>query len=480
MATLLSISTLMIVLVNKNNISRIEGVYTMKKILTSLFVLAFSLSVFTLPAFATSSTYELDELGLEVTIPSKYDVITQDTSPYSSIFSDRGLSGTDLIKQFKSTGVYLNAIPNDGTNEEIVVTMTDGVFNNLSEFSNGTLKTLASSLVKGYEDYGLTITNYDIYEHSQAKFIKLHITDTSNSFYGLQYYTNYDAKTINFTIRSYSGALSQTQEAVIKGVIDSIVFDTAPIPAPTVPETDAFEYIDVDTNTKFTVPANWHEKDLSKDREYIDVKFASGKEEGLSIMYGSTDLWSQMSESEKFGASRSDFDSSLFTVDDMKEYFGVDANNISKVTYNGIDYFIAEQKSKQEMYGMEFIVDMTRVVRFHNGWLYEFQFGGTKDSPYFTDFEKLLNSVEYENVDSTNPTTPVLLMIVMFGIIALVIVFVVRHNKKRNVKLNVSETILELDVSSMDEEGAICSNCGSNLTTDSLFCHICGTKRSEK
>ena len=89
-----------------------------------------------------------DIVKMAVMPSSKYDVITQDTSPYSSIFSDRGLSGTDLIKQFKENGVYLNAVPNDGTNEEIVVTMTTGIWDNLSSFSNSSLKTIASSLVK--------------------------------------------------------------------------------------------------------------------------------------------------------------------------------------------------------------------------------------------------------------------------------------------------------------------------------------------
>ena len=238
----------------------------MKKGIIGLFALILSFSLLSIPVFASSNSYALDELGLVVTIPSKYDVVTQDTSPNSSIFSDRGLSGSDIIEQFKANGIYLNALANDRSNEEIVVTMADGVFDNLSEFSNTSLKTLASSLVEGYESYGLTITSYDIYEHSQAKFIRIHFIDETNSVYGLQYYTNYDAKTLNFTLRSYSGDISQTQEETIKCVVDSIVFDTDPVPAPIVPETEAFLYTDTDTNTKFTVPANWYEDELSKNK----------------------------------------------------------------------------------------------------------------------------------------------------------------------------------------------------------------------
>ena len=460
----------------------------MKRLITCLLVIIFSLSAFVTPAFAASTKYKLDELGLEVSIPSKYDVITQDTSPYSSIFSDRGLSGTDLIKQFKENGVYLNAVPNDGTNEEIVVTMTTGIWDNLSSFSNSSLKTIASSLVKEYEDYGLTITNYDVYEHSQAKFIRIFFNDTEKTVHGVQYYTNYGAKTINVTIRSYSGAISQTQENTIKGVVDSIVFDTAPVAAPSVPETGSFVYTDIETNTTFTVPANWYEKELFKDREYIDVKFVSGKEEGLSIMYGSTDLWGEMTASEKAGFSRSDFDTSQFTEEDMKEYF-VGADNVKKVTYNGIDYFMAVQKSKQEMYGTEFIVELTRVVRFYNGWLYEFQFGGTKESEYFADFEALLSSVRYannSNMDLLNPsgnttnnsngTNSMLLWGTVVTVLLITIVLVVIWYVRKNKEDEQSTEDLPDEEESDSEASVRCSNCGSKLADDSLFCHVCGAK----
>ena len=462
----------------------------MKKRIVGLFAFVLSFSFLSVPVFASSNSYTLDELGLAVTIPSKYDVVTQDTSPNSSIFSDRGLSGSDIIDQFKANGIYLNALANDGSNEEIVVTMADGVFDNLSEFSNTSLKTLASSLVEGYESYGLTITSYDIYEHSQAKFIRIRFTDTTNSVYGLQYYTNYDAKTINFTLRSYSGDISQNQEETIKCVVDSIVFDTDPLVAPIVSETDSFVYTDKDTNTKFTVPANWYKEELSKDREYIDVKFASGKEEGLVIMYGSTDLWASMSSSDKVGLQRSDFNSSQFTVSDMEEYFGVDAGKVSKATYNGTEYFTAVQSSKQEMYGTSFLVDITRVVRFYNGWLYEFQFGGTKDSDYFSDFEKLLNSVQYTDVggepllDST-PSTDNNKFLIWLGVAIvvslLVVVVVVKRSKKRNQPNKETPSMKAFDEQTKPplDLKLRCSNCGNELSPDSLFCHICGTRTNK-
>ena len=104
---------------------------------------------------------------------------------------------------------------------------------------------------------------------------------------------------MNFTMRSYSGEITAKQEKTIKAIVDSIKYDTPPVEIPAGNETEAFVYTDVDTNTKFTVPANWHEEELSKEREFIDVKFVSSKEEGMSIMYGSVDMWGMMTEEEK-------------------------------------------------------------------------------------------------------------------------------------------------------------------------------------
>lgn len=446
----------------------------MKRFFASLLVVLLSLSDFVTPAFAASTKYKLDELGLEVSIPLKYDVITQDTSPYSPIFSNRGLSGTDLIEQFKTSGIYLNAIPNDGTNEEIVVTMTDGIWDNLSVFSNTTIKTLASALVNEYKDYGITVSEYDVYQHSQAKFIKIYFTDAANSVYGLQYYTTYGAKAMNFTMRSYSEALSQNQEDTIKSIVDSIVYNTAPISAPSVTETDAFVYTDTETNTKFTVPANWHKEELFKDREYIDVKFASGKEEGLLIMYGSTDLWRMLTPEEQKGCSRSDLDSSAFEVSDIAALCGVDENKITKKTYNGKDYFQATVQQSTDMYDTTFTLEMTCAIRIENGWGYYFQFSGTTDNEYFADFQELLNTVEYPYYEREISTTRLkialtfaITIIVLCGLFYIFIDRRIHKSEQKGIRTETFNGTCPYCNAPQLDNGGFCHKCGKNLSTTS-------------
>ena len=130
----------------------------MNKIFIKLFILIFVLLSFPFPTFAISNTYELEELGLKVSIPAGYDVITQNTSVSSTIFNRLGTSGSELISQFKNDNIYLNAIPIDSVNEEIVVTMTTNLIDNFTLFSDTSLNTMASSWINEYEKSGIDVS----------------------------------------------------------------------------------------------------------------------------------------------------------------------------------------------------------------------------------------------------------------------------------------------------------------------------------
>ena len=465
----------------------------MKRKLPSMLVLLF-LIFFTLQTYATSNTYKLDELGLEISIPSTYDVITRDTPVSSPIFKELGISGKELIEQFKTTFIYLNAIPKGVTSEEIVVTMAPNDINNFSVLSATSLKMFASSWISTYEELGFNISKYDVYEHSQAKFVRFYFEDTVNSVNGLQYYTIYNGKAINFTIRSYSGGITSTQEQAIKNIVDTIKFDTPPVEIPSGVETEAFIYTDTKTNTKFTVPANWYEKELFKERDAIDVKFVSSKEEDMTIMYGSIDFWAMLTEEEKVGFSRSDMNTSALSSEDIEylaSMLGVDKGEISKVKYNGVEYYQFTIKGSTELYGFDFTLEMVHTVRLDNGWAYWFQFGGTSDSIYFADFEALLNTVQYasnssvgllnsdtndrlsDDNNSSDYLSRVVIVALLIGII-LVLLWYNRKDDEQDEENSNSDSVLNETYDS--RETIKCSNCGSELTRDSLFCHICGAK----
>lgn len=53
---------------------------------------------------------DLQELGLEVSVPSGYSVITRDTPANDPVFSNYGITKSEIMSQFNESNIYLNAI----------------------------------------------------------------------------------------------------------------------------------------------------------------------------------------------------------------------------------------------------------------------------------------------------------------------------------------------------------------------------------
>lgn len=455
----------------------------MRKMLISFFV--FGLVILASSSALAATTYDLPELGLELTVPSGYSTITRDTPADDPIFRELGTTKSSVISNFQASNMYLNAIAKDYSDEIVVVMTENTIVDDLNLFSDAMMETLASSLINEMSDWGVTATKYDIYEHSQAKFLRVYFAFNDNSVYGVQYYTIYNKKTINFTIRSYTGNLSSTQEYTLKALVDSAIFKTAPLSPESGVDTKSFTYTDNDTGVSFTVPANWTQEPLSKDRETIDVKFVSTKDAGRIICYGSVDFWGQMTDNEKRGYTRKDFNNYIFSVADIAEMYGTTADNVSLVTYNGIQYYKIEATASADMYGLEFSATMTQLVLLDNGWFYLFLFGGTDSQALYADFESLMKSVQYPesptaSADSsvTDIITITAIALLLFAVIIVVVIRKRAEALERKATYNYTsheETTNHIHPAATNAS-IYCRKCGQELPADSMFCHICGTK----
>lgn len=164
-------------------------------------------------------------------------------------------------------------------------------------------------------------------------------------------------------------------------------------------ETPSFQYHDKETGCEFDVPANWSMTSLSKERKYWDVKFTSNAVPELNILYGSTDLWAQLSTSEKKGLSRADLNNSFFSSTELAESLRNEGYIMSVVEYNELEYYKLISSSKVSVYGIDFGVSTTCLIRIENGYIYSFQFSSHSHNELYKDFEALIKSIHYPIVE---------------------------------------------------------------------------------
>ncbi|MDY2978128.1 MAG: hypothetical protein SOR90_11400, partial [Oscillospiraceae bacterium] len=404
-------------------------------------LLSFCLVFCLLPsqAFAANTTYELDELGMSIELPSNHVVFTRDIKANDTNLSAYGLTKDGMSSLMLERSIYLNAWDED-VNYEIIVTMVDSPFEDYNQFSDTTLNGFVSALETEYASMGITFIRSDLYQHSQAKFAKIYISQPNNgdTAYGLQYHTVYNGKAINITLQSYSGEIDSSREAIIQEIVDTIRFDTEPQFSAPPAQTKAFTYTDKDSGMTFTVPANWIESSMNENREYIDAKFTSNLEEGLCIIFSSQDVYeledfkAELSATEQLLLTRDVIGNDIFTKADIAEMYGCKEKDVLMVTYGDKEYYTAEVIKTDTSYGIPISVPMVYLLRCENGYMYMFQFNGTKDSPYFDDFINLISSAKYPVIADemlVQRRTIGIVFILVLIVLAIICVFAVQKRR---------------------------------------------------
>lgn len=366
----------------------------MKKIISSVLVILMMLSLSATSFASSSTTYLLEDTGISIDIPSEDFVVTREDLA-------TGTTDNPLLIHMSESDRKASYERWKSDNEYLFATIgVDGIYLSLSVYikdSEGDLRTVndtrltnyAASCASDYEGKGLSVEKYEIYHHDQAKFIKFFLHNST--YFETDYYLNYIARVNNkyilVTMKSPSQKIDADREALLHSIMETVHFDGVPMLRES--------YKDYDTGIEIILPVDWTQKPLSKKRQFIDAKFTSSKQIGLTIYYGSTDMWSQMSFAEKNGRTRSDIDNAYFTLDEIAEMNGIPKDIVSTATYGGKEYYQYVNRSTSSAYGMDFSVTTTCIFRIDNGYVYTFQFFGDSDNEYYGDFELLLDSVKY-------------------------------------------------------------------------------------
>ena len=254
----------------------------------------------------------------------------------------------------------------------MIITMQDSPLEDFNLYSDTELSALAEQSGSEFEAIGYTYLKSDVYQHEQIKFLKIYITQPIGdaTAYGLEYFTTYDGKAISLTM-SFSNQITASDEATLKSIVDSVVFNAAPQTAET------------------TAPAG-------------ASTFISSEDSNMRITYTRYDAWGKMTAEEQAGLNRSDADIDKFTKEQIATIYGISPDDIEMVTYGGTEYYKTTLSKTDTTYGTNITVTITQVFTMDDGYLYLFMFTGTSDSALYADFETVLSSVKYEGQEAVS------------------------------------------------------------------------------
>lgn len=325
--------------------------------------------------------YSLDDIGLSVKVPSEFNVLTREMDTQTKWMIMNGITLEDVSATLDEGGLYLLALDDKDSFEINIGCVFDGSYIDIRNMSVSDLETQISLLEQQYRALGSTVFECSIYQSEWTRFTKIYFTMqvNGNTVYALQYGTCGSDRAFNITLTSESDELTSYEKDVLQLVVDSIRFtDTFSA------DDNVFRYESQETGISFMIPDNWEQQDKDNGvRLFTDADNSYN-----SIAYQYADMWEGQESLRKY------VDNSYVSQDELAEMMGVSAGNVSEARYGDETYY--------DISIADFGTDQTVVLlaKFYNGYCHVFRFVGDKDSIYYRDFERLMSSIKYPDLDA--------------------------------------------------------------------------------
>lgn len=366
---------------------------------TSLFILSLAviLSMITVPALAADVTeYYFDELNLSVSVPSKYEAVTRDTTELGSAVSSTGKTLEQVQSFLTENNHYLYLLPSDFSSEmtftyEYEETLQDIYFSStpdseLSELSNDMCDSFIHNL-------GATIISTDIHKFDKLTFLSVYMSfplDGSTA-YCSQYYTMCGGPIIYITMRSYGTPITDTQFDELEEIAASIAFhdkqDGTVLSSP-------FVFQSEEIGLTFTIPAGWYQDSFTEGASQTSGIFLSETSE-TGFLVELSYLWDFMTDDEREGRTEQEVAEESFTVEDAAFFLETTANRIQTVDYNGYPFFSLVEE------------DYTFLLCKHNGYIILLMFSLTDSETSQREYTTIMNSVQLDHAVTPEPSTAV-------------------------------------------------------------------------
>lgn len=190
--------------------------------------------VFSVSVYA-DTVLTIDELGMTVSFPDDLILLTRDVSDSTEGLSLIGMTANEVKSMLMKNNMYVNAIHFSDTEVyEINVTMIADTgsqkIDSFNSISDSMLDEMGKSMfdLPEYKEAGFHYIDSSVETVNKTKYITLDQWQYNgdDKVYGKQYYTVNNGQSINITLLSYTGEITQSQRNTLRSVVNSVVFAT--------------------------------------------------------------------------------------------------------------------------------------------------------------------------------------------------------------------------------------------------------------
>lgn len=325
------------------------------------------------PAFA-DTTWRLEELGMEITLPDDCEVLTRD----DVVFPE---DDTVLEAWYPELNLALlvTMVPEQGMEVP-----------NISTWGDTMLTSMSRALREKYEAMGARCGDVDLYDHRQVKFIRTPyvLSQDGVDVHLFDYYTILNSQHIHIAMQSDAGEIGPRAKEALRAAVDTVRFDHVPETDVQPARTPAFTYTDRDAGITFTVPENWSSGPVEEPGAGTSASFFFNSDPMVSIQFWSMPLGRDMEQGS-------------LTLQQAAALFRCETGEVESILLGGREYYRYQQTIYQEIYGMELPFPSLQFLCVENGSLHTFQLvGAEQDSPRYRDFLALLQSARYRDAGS--------------------------------------------------------------------------------
>lgn len=168
--------------------------------------------------------YNIDEIGLHISLPSEFDVMTRNTSADDPAIVRFGLSETVIpyiSTYLASLNLYVDAI--DSLDNEVVVSAKKSVFQDYSGMKDAEIELMGSTYYAAM--WGIEAESIEVYRNNGLAFVRIkgsyeNIEDDQRS--ALIYYTTVNTTEYGFVMSSPERSILPNTEAIMDKIIQSV------------------------------------------------------------------------------------------------------------------------------------------------------------------------------------------------------------------------------------------------------------------